>query len=54
MAHNKNHTLRFLVVPLRSVSLEIVHDKVYEQGTLSVPKQGLFKERKHMAEDVII
>jgi len=46
MAHNKNHTLRLLVAPLRSVSLETVHDKVYEQVTLSVPKQDLFKEKK--------
>lgn len=46
MAHNKNHTLRFPVAQLRNASLEIVHEKVYEQVTLSVPKQALFKRNE--------
>lgn len=52
MAHNKNHTLRFLLAQLRNISLEIVHEN--KQVTLSVHTQALFKEIKHMAEDVII
>jgi hypothetical protein len=42
------------VARLRNISLEIVHEKMYGQVSLRVPKQSLFKEMKHMAEDVII
>lgn len=38
--------MRLLTARLRNISLEIVHEKVYGQVTLSVPKQSLLKESK--------